>query len=497
MPLSFLFGKKIEARCDIRQAEDITILTLKTHGASNRSIARQLNVSEGTIRYRVKRKGSVDGRTKRPSCFDRFRPFIQGWIENHEEGKRRPSLKVMYERLLEMECSGGYDAFRRYVRKHWPDFAKTPYWVRLETPPGQLAQLDWKESLKVQLGRPGRYVKVEMLVLSLGFSRHTVVSFAFNRQLASLKRGLSDCFQRLKGLPVVIRPDCMSTCVTKWHGEQSDLNQGFESAMNEWGVTVFPSRPGTPRDKGKVEKRIQDILARFDLDQKVFLSLEDATNQVNEALSRYEREWRCGATGTSIAEAYEWEQTHLKALPDPLPRAADAEQRIRVKKDGTLLFQGNSYQVPKDLCQKWVWCRLWSSRLEIWHEGQCVLTHTYQGQARGMVVLHEQVLNDPDLKLSARVRAWSLEVARRQADYYDDIIRRNQHARRTETENGTPSSHTHATESGGIGGTSDTRKTGSSGVFRPDLIPGGRSKRGKSYCYIASSFGSPEGHDPG
>jgi len=75
----------------------------------------------------------------------------------------------MYERLLEMECSVGYDAFRRYVHKHWPDFAKTPYWVRLETPPGQLSQLDWKESLKVQLGRPGRYVKVEMLVLNPGF----------------------------------------------------------------------------------------------------------------------------------------------------------------------------------------------------------------------------------------------------------------------------------------------------------------------------------------
>jgi len=129
----------------------------------------------------------------------------------------------------------------------------------------------------------------------------------------------------------------MLTCVTKWRGEQSALNQGFESAMNEWGVTVFPFPPGTPRDKGKVEKRIQDILARFDLDQKVFLNLEDGTNQVNEALSRNEREWRCGATGTSIAEAHEREQSHHKALPDPVPRAADAEQRVRVKKDGTLL----------------------------------------------------------------------------------------------------------------------------------------------------------------
>jgi len=44
-------------------------------------------------------------------------------------------------------------------------------------------------------------------------------------------------------------------------------------------------------------------------------------------------------------------------------------------------------------------------------------------QARGMVRLSVQALEDPEIHLSERVRMWGLEVARRQVQIYQEMSR--------------------------------------------------------------------------
>jgi hypothetical protein len=41
----------------------------------------------------------------------------------------------------------------------------------VETPPGRLGRVDWKEDVAVQIGRPGNWVKLNAFVFTLGFSR--------------------------------------------------------------------------------------------------------------------------------------------------------------------------------------------------------------------------------------------------------------------------------------------------------------------------------------
>jgi len=322
MPLSFLYQKKGEARCGIGQAEDSTFVTLRRRGASNRSIARMLDISEGTVRYRLKRMGQEDGRRLRRSAFDPFKRMLQDWIESNSELGRRPSLKVMFERLRGQGCQAGYDAFRRFVKKHWPDYVQSPYYIRLETPPGQLAQVDWKESIELQIGSPGNWVKVEILLVLLAFSRRCTVSLAFNRKQANLHRAMSDCLKRLGGVPAVIRPDCMSTCVQKYEAENSVITQRFAEWLRDWGMDVFPARPRKATDKGKVERRILSMMERCDLFNRVYASLDEAIEVINQTIERCEHEWRCGATGTTVAEAFQLERDHLAALPHPLPQEA-------------------------------------------------------------------------------------------------------------------------------------------------------------------------------
>jgi len=100
------------------------IMKMKMVEYSNAEVARKLGVTEGTIRYRVKR--ALAGK----------------------EDRRRPTLKTLYAWLRrDQGYSGSYDAFRPYLRKHYPRFQKKGAWVRVETPPGALSFVDWKEDL--------------------------------------------------------------------------------------------------------------------------------------------------------------------------------------------------------------------------------------------------------------------------------------------------------------------------------------------------------------
>jgi len=101
------------------------IMKMKKVKYSNCEIARRLGVTEGAIRYRIKREGKEDGRKRRPSVVDVYRDVIDQWRRDYEGVRRRPTLLTLYEWLRDQyDFSGSYDAFRRCIRKHFPEFHK-------------------------------------------------------------------------------------------------------------------------------------------------------------------------------------------------------------------------------------------------------------------------------------------------------------------------------------------------------------------------------------
>jgi len=111
-------------------------------------------------------------------------------------------------------CRGSYDVFRRYLRKRCPAFHGKVLRMRIETPPGALAFVDWKEDVPVQMGGWGRWVKVQALCMSLGFSRKPVVRFCEKRDLASFIHGHQEGFRALGGLPEMVRLSEEAICDT-------------------------------------------------------------------------------------------------------------------------------------------------------------------------------------------------------------------------------------------------------------------------------------------
>jgi len=400
------------------------IMMMKKVKYSNCEIARKLGVTEGTVRYRIKREesGSRDLRREKSSVLDGYSSVIKDWISSYEDDRRRPTLKLLADILKERYgYQGSYDALRRYVRKHFPSFYKKSSRMRVETPAGHLLQVDWKEDVKVQVGEAGNFVTLQAMVFTLGFSRKSVVLYRESKDLQTFLNCHREAFHRLGGIPMVIRTDCLKSAVTRWNGREIVLNPEYKRYISRLGIEAFPSRPGTPTDKGKVEKRIRDVFCRLDFKHRVYQSISDLQKASDEKLNELEKEWMCGATGYCVADSFSYERKYLNELPLFFPKVPVKESMIRVRNDGTVFFCKNYYQVPLEYRGRDILCMNTGSKILLYHGGVQIEEYDYLPHSKGMVMLSEDVLKDPRMKISDRVRNWGLEVAGRQVEIYHEI----------------------------------------------------------------------------
>ena len=224
-----------------------------------------------------------------------------------------------------------------------------------------------------------------------------------------------------------IRTDCLKSAVTKWNGQETVLNEKYRNYLRELGIEAFPSRPGTPTDKGKVEKKIRDVFGRLDLSHRVYRNMLELQQTASQNLVELETQWRCGATGLSVKESLDYETDHLKSLPGSFPRIPVRENYLRVRDDSTVCFGGNFYQLKRKYIGKTVLCINNGQEILIYYNGDELERYDYLPGSRGMVNLSEtalQALTDDEFNIavSDKVLSWGLDVARRQVSIYNDII---------------------------------------------------------------------------
>ena len=64
----------------LKPEEIVTLKVLKEKGQSNVQIAQALSVSEGAVRYHMRRVGQPDGRQNKPRTADAFAELINDWL---------------------------------------------------------------------------------------------------------------------------------------------------------------------------------------------------------------------------------------------------------------------------------------------------------------------------------------------------------------------------------------------------------------------------------
>ncbi len=119
----------------------VTLKVLKQRGQSNTQIAQTLGVSEGTVRYHLRRHGRPDRRQGKPRTADAFAQAIAHWLSLQQPpdadpaGPRPANLHALHDWLRqEYAYTGSYKSVLRFVRAHYPRPRLRPY-RRVETPP--------------------------------------------------------------------------------------------------------------------------------------------------------------------------------------------------------------------------------------------------------------------------------------------------------------------------------------------------------------------------
>lgn len=418
----------------LSQEEKVTIKVLNSKNETNRAIARRLGVSEGTVRYHLRKvregREEHDGRREKIFKAQEVADQIEHWMKTAatERAEGRPvNLKLLWQWLVDT-CgyAGSYKSVWRYVRKQYPAPAKRPY-RRVELPPGVQAQVDWCERTILIAGAP---VKLYGFCMSLSHSRAERLIWRESMEQLSWQESHNLAFVGLGGIPATVRIDNLKTGMAV-AGPNGTVNPVYQRYAHAVGFHVDACAVRHPEAKGKVESRIGHLVsALLSADPGGFASVEELQGATDAWIERQSRRRRCPATGTSVAEAWEAERALLRPA-DALPEIFDTVLTRRVHSDCMVHFEGRSYSVPFNLAWQQVEVRGGPGVVTFWHEGREVARHR-RGTAERILINEAHyrgtatATHQPPLplgKVGSKIRELAeANVELRAVDYYHELM---------------------------------------------------------------------------
>ncbi len=351
----------------LTKEEIVTLQVLKNKGETNRAIAHRLSVTEGTIRYHLRRQanGVTDGRKKR--CLIEklgLEQVVDHWWQFQSDmlpKDRSPNIQQLWCLLVEEHrYSGSYKSVRKYVRSNFPAAKLRPF-RRIETPAGSQTQSDWLEA-KIAIGQ-GLPEPVYGFLMTLSHSRMTAVVWSRSMNQLAWHRVHNEAFKRIGGVAAVNRIDNLKTGVAHGAGPWCEINESYRAYARTMGFHIDPHEVRQPQQKGKAERRVGAV-KRLDLSRR-FASLDELQQYTDEQLRRDAHTRLCPVTGQSVFDTWQSERELLRPLPATLPEPFDLIRTCPVHKDATIRFEGRTYTVPFEYIHGTVEVRGCSGFLEV------------------------------------------------------------------------------------------------------------------------------------
>ena len=283
---------------------------------------------------------TVVARRVPPSVLDAYKPLIEETLSRYP----RLTATRLFEMVKGRGYVGGYDQVKVYVRGIRP--GRSEAFFRLETLPGEQAQVDWGLFGKLRVGNATRSLCCFVMVLS--HSRLGYFEVTTDQCLETFIRCHIRGFEYFGGAPRMVRLDNLKAGVTVPDFFEPLIQEQYAAFLAHYGSAAVPCRVRTPQHKGKVESGVKYVKNNF---------LRGLGHRDFERLAPDLRTWmdtvaNCRVHGTTKRIPVEvWqnvERSALLRLPVERYEFYHVEER-KVTRFGHITFANNYYSVPHTL----------------------------------------------------------------------------------------------------------------------------------------------------
>ena len=364
---------------ELKMATVSSILTLYKRGWSQRKIAAELGVSRTSVRRHLGLNAGDPNCTSNPPPGSSGPNYDSNCTTNPPPGSPPgpqsgcEPLRDIIELKLAQGLSAkrihqdlaadhgfahGYDSVKRYVRRLGQT---SPLPVRrLETLPGRQAQVDLGTGAPI-VGPDGRRRKTHVFRIVLSHSRKGYSEVVFRQDTNSLLQCLENAFWHFGGVPETTVIDNLRAFVTHAGWYDPELNPRLASFAEHYGTVILPTKPYTPRHKGKIERGIAYVKGNA-LKGRRFASLAEENRHLLEWETAVADTRIHGTTRKQVGRIFEMiERPALGELP--AGRFPLFEEALRsVHRDGHVEVDKAYYSVPPEYVRRTVWAR-WDGRL--------------------------------------------------------------------------------------------------------------------------------------
>jgi transposase len=264
-----------------------------------------------------------------------------------------------YRQVILEKLDQGLSAQRIYQDLVGEGTSPLPF-RRMECASGEEAQVDFGTGAWIDLS-DGKRRRSHVFRIVLSFSRKAYSEAVFRQTTEDFIRCLENAFWHFGGVPKVLVIDNLKAAVKQPDWYDPELNPKIQSFCEHYGVVILPTKPRTPRHKGKVESGVGYVQDNG-LKGHRFPSLEAQ----NEHLGHWETtvaDTRLhGTIRKQVGKLFqEVERQTLRPLPTQrFPFFHEGKRSVH--RDGHVEIAKAYYSVPPEYLGHTLWVR-WDLRL--------------------------------------------------------------------------------------------------------------------------------------
>jgi len=283
-------------------------------------------------------------------------PWRAAIIDGLEHGLT--AVRIWQDLKADHGFTDGYQTVQRFVRK-LNRVTPLPF-RRMESEPGEEAQVDFGKGAPITTA-DGKRSRPHLFRIVLSCSRKAYSEVVPRQTTEAFIRCIENAFVHFGGVPRTLVIDNLKAAVTKADWYDPELNPKIQAFAEHYGTVVLPTRPYTPRHKGKVERGVGYAQSNA-LKGRTFTSLAEQNQFLGEWEATVADTRIHGTTRQQVGKIFcELEKPALSPLPaGRFPCFQEAQRSVN--RDGHVEVARAYYSAPPEFVGRTLWAR-WDGRV--------------------------------------------------------------------------------------------------------------------------------------